>query len=91
MVERNVERQLLEDALDALDDLYDQRERAEWWTERLLLATGTALAGTDWGPPMLNAARVLRELRLGGADPEVLNHRALGATGDLRLLLAAAL
>ncbi len=43
-----MERMLLDNALDALDDLYDRRERAEWWTERLLAATGVALADTQW-------------------------------------------
>jgi hypothetical protein len=46
MVSSEVERDLLENVLDALDDLYDQRERAAWWTERLLVATAIALQGS---------------------------------------------
>jgi len=46
MVDPDLEKALLGDVLDALDDLYDRRERAEWWTARLLRATAVALADT---------------------------------------------
>jgi hypothetical protein len=47
VVDSETEKRLLENVLDALDDLYDRRDRAEWWTERLLLATSIAFRGTQ--------------------------------------------
>jgi hypothetical protein len=80
---------LLGNVLDALDDLYDQRERSVWWTERLLTATAVALKGTSWEEPMTIVAHALRPLRFG-QDPAEANRLALIATDDLRLLVARA-
>ena len=91
VVDGETERRLLENLLDALDDLYDRRDRAEWWVERLLLATSVALRGTQWERPMADAATALELLRMGGGTDDAQNSAALAATDDLRLELAHAL
>jgi hypothetical protein len=91
VVDGETERRLLENVLDALDDLYDRRDRAEWWAERLLLATSVAFRGTQWEHPMAEAATAIELIRLGGGTYEAKNAAALAATGDLRLQVARAL
>jgi hypothetical protein len=91
VVDVETERRLLETVLDALDDLYDRRDRAEWWVERLLLATSVALRGTRWERPMVEAATAVGLIRLGDGTYEAKNAAALAATGDLRLEVARAL
>lgn len=83
-----VEYQLLGAVLDGLDDLYDQRERAEMWLERLLVATSVALSGTTWERPMADAAADLVSVVRGGDSIEERNRRALEVTGDLRVQVA---
>jgi hypothetical protein len=91
VIDSETEKRLLENVLDALDDLYDRRERAEWWTERLLLATSVAFHGTRWERPMAEAATSI-DLSLRGAGTYgAKNTAALVATGDLRLQVARAL
>jgi hypothetical protein len=51
MVDSTTERRLLENVLDALDEVYDQRDRATSGAGRLLLATSVALHGTPWEQP----------------------------------------
>ena len=85
------ERRLLENVLDALDDLYDRRDRAEWWTERLLLATSAAFRGTQWERPMAEAATAIELIQRGDGTYDDKNAAALAATGDLRLQVAHAL
>lgn len=82
------EYQLLDGVLDGLDDLYDRRERAEWWLERLLVATSAALRGTSWEGPMAEAADGLQRVRRGEGNDDQKNGRALAATGELRLRVA---
>ena len=91
VVDGETERRLLENVLDALDDLYDRRDRAEWWVERLLLATSVALRGTRWERLMAEAATAIGLLRLGEGTHDANNAAALAATGDLRLEVARAL
>jgi endonuclease III-like uncharacterized protein len=91
MVDSEMEKRLLENVLDALDDLYDRRERAEWWTERLVLATSVALQNTQWQRPMAEAAIALRVIRLGDGTHDGKNTAAVVATNDLRLLVAGAI
>ena len=91
MVDAETERRLLENVLDALDDLYDRRERAEWWTERLLQATSVAFRGTQWERPMAEAASAIGLILLGDGSYDAKNAAALVATGDLRLQVAHAL
>ena len=91
MADGETEGRLLENVLDALDDLYDRRDRAEWWTERLLLATSAALRGTQWERPMAEAADAMELIRLGDGAYDAKNAAALVATGDLRLQVARAL
>jgi hypothetical protein len=85
------EKRLLGNVLDALDDLYDRRDRAEWWTERLLLATSAALRGTQWEHPMAEAATAIKLSLRGDGTYDEKNTAALVATGDLRLRVARAL
>jgi hypothetical protein len=91
MIDANTEERLLENVLDALDDLYDRRERAEWWTERLLLATSLAFRDTQWEHPMAEAAAAIRLILRGDDTDSAKNTAALTATGDLRLQIASAL
>ena len=91
VVDGETERRLLENVLDALDDLYDRRDQAERWVERLLLATSVALRGTQWERPMAEAATAIELLRLGDGTYDAKNAAALAATGDLRLEVADAL
>ena len=91
MVSSEVERVLLENVLDALDDLYDQRERAAWWTEKLLVATAIALRGSQWEGPMSEAAQALERIRRDAGDVDGAYMSALAATDDLRHLAAASL
>jgi hypothetical protein len=91
VVDDDAERRLLENVLIALDDLYDRRDRAEWWVERLLLATSIALHGTPWERPMAEAATAIELIRLGDGTYDAKNAAALVATGDLRLEVARAL
>ena len=85
MSSSEIEYELLGAVLDGLDDLYDRRERADLWLERLLIATSVALAGMVWERLMADVATGLRSvLRRGGSDDEQ-NRRALEVTGELRL------
>jgi hypothetical protein len=91
MLTAAVERALLENLLDALDTVYDQREFAEWWTESLLVATAVALEGTAWSDRIDAAAKRLKQIRTSGLkDPAERNRQALVATGELREHLARA-
>ena len=88
MVPPEIEYLLLGGVLDGLDDLYDQRERAEWWLERLLIATSYAMSGTPWEKLMMDSARALERIRRSaGTDPEK-NAQAVAATNDLRVRVA---
>lgn len=80
-----VECELLGNVLDGLDDLYDQRERADLWLERLLVASSLALAGTAWERRMADAAFRLRQNSHEQHAHDTRNRRALEITGDLRL------
>jgi hypothetical protein len=91
VVDSKAEKRLLENVLDALDDLYYRRERAEWWTERLLLATSVAFRGTQWERPMAEAATAIGLSLRGNGTDDAKNAAALVATGDLRLRVADAL
>jgi hypothetical protein len=91
VVDGETETRLLENVLDALDDLYDRRDRAEWWTERLLLATSVAFRGTQWERPMAEAATAIKLIRSGDGSRDAKNSATLVATGDLRLQVARAL
>ena len=88
MVDSETEKRLLGNVLDALDDLYDRRDRAEWWTERLLLATSVAFRGTQWERPMAEAATAIHLSLRGDGTHDAKNTAALVATGDLRLRVA---
>jgi hypothetical protein len=91
MVEDVTQRRLLENVLDALDDLYDRRERAPAWTCRLLLATSVALHGTSWQWSMAEAATALAQLPPHQDFDEGTYIAALAATEELRRMLASAL
>jgi hypothetical protein len=91
VIDSETEKHLLENVLDALDDLYDRRDRAEWWTERLLLATSVAFLGTQWERPMAEAAAAIHLSLRGDGTYDAKNTAALVATGDLRLQVARAL
>ena len=91
MIDSETEKRLLENVLNALDDLYDRRDRAECWTERLLLATSVAFHGTQWEHPMAEAATAIRLSLRGDGTYDAKNTAALVATGDLRLQVARAL
>jgi hypothetical protein len=91
VIDGEAEKRLLENVLDALDDLYDRRDRAEWWTERLLLATSVAFRGTHWEHPMAEAATAIRLSLRDDSTNDAKNTAALAATGDLRLQVAHAL
>ena len=80
-----VEHQLLGNVLDGLDDLFDSRERAAPWLERLLLATSVAFTGTMWERRMSEAAEGLNQVRKGEAEAGDKYWLALAATDDLRL------
>jgi hypothetical protein len=87
VVDRTTERRLLENVLDALDDLYDRRDHAESWVQRLLMATSIALRGTEWEQPMVEAATAIELIQLNRDTDEAKNAAALLVTGDLRLEL----
>jgi hypothetical protein len=91
VIDGETEKRLLGNVLDALDDLYDRRDRAEWWTERLLLATSVAFRGTQWELPMAEAATAIGLSLRGDSTYDAKNTAALVATGDLRLQVARAL
>jgi hypothetical protein len=91
MVDSKTVRRLLENVLDALDDLYDRRECAESWVHRLLLATSIALRGTQWELPMAEAAAAVEQVQLNADTDDAKNTAALIATGELRLSVARAL
>ena len=91
MAGSETEKRLLENVLDALDDLYDRRDRAEWWTERLLLATSVAFRGTHWERLMAEAAAAIGLSLRGDGTCDAKNAAALVATGDLRIQVADAL
>jgi hypothetical protein len=91
VVSSDTEHVLLNNVLDALDNLYDRRELAEWWLEQLVLATSVAMAGTRWETLLSDAANALNRIRLGSGDYDAKNAAALDATGDLRHQLAEAL
>lgn len=91
VVGSDTETRLLGNLLDALDDLYDRRDRAEWWTERLLLATSVAFRGTQWELPMAEAATAIKLSLRGDGTDDAKNTAALVATGELRLQIARAL
>lgn len=88
MATPEIEYELLGNVLDALDDLYDQRERAEWWLQRLLVATGCALRDSPWERAMAESAKALRLILSGDGTDSEKNAQALAATGDLRLRVA---
>jgi len=90
VVGSETETRLLQNLLDALDDLYDRRDRAEWWTGRLLLATSVAFRGTQWELPMAEAATAIRLSLRGDGTDDAKNTAALVATGELRLQIARA-
>jgi hypothetical protein len=85
MISPTVEYQLLGNVLDGLDDLYDRRERAAWWLERLLFATSVAFAGTMWERRRSEAADGLNQVRKGEGEADDRSRLALAATDDLRL------
>jgi hypothetical protein len=85
MMSPAVEYQLIGNVLDGLDDLYDRRERAAWWLERLLLATSVAFTGTMWERRMSEAADGLNQVRKGEGEADDKSRLALAATDDLRL------
>jgi hypothetical protein len=91
MVDSETQQRLPENVLDALDDLYDRRERAELWVHRLLLATSIALRGTQWEAPMADAAAAVERIQVSADTDDAKNAAALIATSDLRLSLARAL
>lgn len=100
-MDRAQERRLFALLLDGLDDLYDQRfggavdadrpARTEIWLVRLLTAVGVALQGSVWETRLLDAAAELRGFIVSGLRGDDLNDRALAATHNLRLALAAEL
>ena len=81
------QRLILDNVLDALDDLYDRRERAALNLWRLLIASATALGGT-WATAMNAVAADLLGLIRQGLTDEQINAIALDATHDLRISLA---
>lgn len=83
-----VEYQLIGAVLDGLDDLYDERERADVWLTRLLTATGFALRGTMWERSMAKAAADLANVMLTVGPEDERNRGALEVTGDLRIHVA---
>jgi hypothetical protein len=89
MVTTEVEYQLLGGVLDGLDDLYDERERAELWLARLLTATSVALTGTAWERPMADAAAGVTAIAFGEGRDTQKNRQALGVTDELRVKVAA--
>ena len=80
---------LLGNLHDALDDLYDRRERADLWTWRLFAATSEAVRHTTWHDSIHTASTRLYEIACSGLNAEFRYVAALAATGELRLLLAA--
>lgn len=80
--------ELLGNVLDALDDLYDRRERSEVNLGRLLAATSAAMQDTTWQARLTEVEATLVGLLRSGLDPNELNRRALVATDDLRQRLA---
>lgn len=86
--------------LDGLDDLYDQRfgapvgsdpvTRAEVCLLRVLVPSGVALAGSDWGPRLLRVADEIRAIMREGLRGDDLTDRVLTVTGALRADLARA-
>jgi hypothetical protein len=81
---------ILGNVLDALDDLFDRRERAALNLWRLLVASGPALGG-EWEAAMAATAADLRGTLRGGLTDDQSNRLALVATEDLRLCVARVL
>lgn len=87
MAEAGIEERVLDYVLQALDDLYDQRDRVEWWLEQLLFVSSVALRGTVWERQMASASAALETVRLSD-DTYFDKHRAaLEATGELRAMV----
>ena len=84
-----IERQLLDNMLDALDRLYD-RESSALDVQALAQATAAAVSSPDMARELSDAATALLSVvrsRLGENEYE----EALNVTHDLRLRLSAAL
>ena len=81
---------ILGNVLDALDDLYDRRERAALNLWRLLVASGAAV-GPLWDEAMLTTAANFLKLIRGGDGEDAINSSALVLTGDLRQALTRVL
>jgi hypothetical protein len=79
------ETQLLENALDALDRLYDSQSSVTD-VHALLFATAWAMKGTRFFDPLHDAAKSIAPLRALPHEPA--RDRALVLTDDLRILLA---
>ncbi len=82
------EAKLLANLLDALDRLYD-RECSDVDIWALLFATAAALNGHRLAPVVDEARVRVEEVVRSGASDEDRNSACLGATGDLRSVLAA--
>jgi hypothetical protein len=82
------QKDLLDNLLNALDDLYDSRDQAELWSWRLFAATSEAVRNTVWHDPIQTAATQLFEIICSDLDADFRHEAALAATGELRLLLA---
>jgi hypothetical protein len=84
------ERLLLENALDALDRLFDRECGAvDVWA--LLVATAAALRGTSHGPAVRQPLAELRAVVRSGAASDAQRDRALAVTASLRQYLAGVL
>ena len=84
-----VERLLLSNVLDSLDDLYDQRERADINLWRLLVATGQALRDTNWLRPIRAAANDLADVIRTDSDSTTKDRLATVVTDELSQMIAA--
>ncbi len=86
----DVERKLLDNALDALDRLFDSKCQVDD-VYALMYATAQALGTHRLAAQFSSALGRLEAIVRGGNSPDVARELALDATNDLRIALADAL
>lgn len=85
---KSIEMQLLDNALDALDGLYDQKLRVvDLWA--LLLATSEAMRDTLHYGKLVAPVEELLVIAKSGESEETMGRRALIASDPLRKYLAS--
>ena len=85
-----LDEQLIDNMLQCLDRLYDEQTGVED-VRSLLVATAAALTNETLSMRMAESAEALGRILASGGDPTDQNRSALGATSEVRTMMAGLL